>query len=90
MNNYLINENELSSFLKYKILYKWKTSSYPNSFGEYLYKETSYTPDSDFIQNFCNNENEKQNPYTTGVYEDILPADIARYEVKNLYQPFWK
>lgn len=91
-NKYLINENELLTFLRYEILYKWKCSINQNpdntEFGHYLINETPYQPNSKFIQSFCETKEERKDPIKTGVYEDILPADVARYQLKTLYKPY--
>ena len=58
------------------------------NFGFYLLKETPYQPDSDFIQSLCETKEEHENPIKTGVYEDILPADVARYQAATLYKPY--
>lgn len=93
MKKYLINENELLAFLRYEILYKWKEEAtrlnYENkSFGSYLLKETPYQPDSDFIQSLCKTKEEHEDPIKTGIYEEILPADVARYQAATLYKPY--
>lgn len=91
MNTYIINKNEMLSFLRYKIISKWKIAAEDNSdntkFSDYLMNETSYSPDSEFIQSFCRTREEHKHPYETGIYDMILPADVARYELKNLYKP---
>ena len=92
MDKYLINKNDLLTFLRYEILYKWKTAAKLNpeneDFGFYLLKETSYQPDSDFIQSLCETKEEHENPIEAGIYNDILPADIARYQAATLYKPY--
>ena len=93
MEKYLINKNELLSFLRYEILFKWKawqekTKEENRSFKNYLLKNTPYQPEHDFIQNFCKTKKEKQDPINTGVYDDILPSDIARYQLETLYKPY--
>ena len=88
-NKYLINENELLTFLRYEILYKWKSSvKKDNSFSYYLINKTPYQPDSEFIQSLCKTDEEHADPISTGIYEDILPADIAKYQLKALYKPY--
>ena len=87
MEKYLITKNELLAFLRYEILYKWKQSSDEN-FGDYLLKDTVYQPDHEFIQSFCRTKEEKEDPIAAGIYKDILPADVARYQASNLYKPF--
>jgi len=92
MDKYLINKNDLLAFLRYEILYKWKEAAKLNSenenFGSYLLKETPYQPDSDFIQSFCKTKEEHENPIHTGIYEEIRPADVARYQIATLYKPY--
>ena len=92
MNKYLIDKNELLSFLRYKILYKWKKSIELNpknkNFGFYLLNETSYQPNSDFIQSLCKTEEERKDPIKMQIYDDILPADVARYEITALYKSY--
>ena len=92
MDKYLISKNDLLAFLRYEILYKWKEAAKLNpeneDFGFYLLKETPYQSDSDFIQSLCETKEEHENPIKTGVYEDILPADVARYQVATLYKPY--
>ena len=89
---YLINKNELLAFLRYELLYKWKESAKINpeneSFGTYLLNETPYQPDSNFIQSLCKTKEEKADPIKTGIYEDILPTDVARYQLTTLYKPY--
>lgn len=90
-NKYLIDKNELLAFLRYEILYKWKESTKYNldeSFGSYLLKNTPYQPDSDFIQSLCKTEEEHKDPIKTGIYDDILPADVAKYQAETLYKPY--
>lgn len=88
-NQYLINENELLAFLRYEILYKWKSSiKKEDSFSYYLINETPYQPDSEFIQSLCNTDEEHADPIGTGIYENILPADVARYQAATLYKPY--
>lgn len=90
LNKYLINKNDLLAFLRYEILYKWKEAAKLNpeneDFGFYLLKETPYQPDSDFIQSLCETKEEHENPIETGIYNDILPADVARYQAATLYK----
>lgn len=92
MDKYLINKNDLLIFLRYEILYKWKTAAKLNpeneDFGFYLLKETPYQPDSDFIQSLCETKEEHENPIEAGIYNDILPADVARYQAATLYKPY--
>lgn len=92
MDKYLINKNNLLSFLRYEILYKWKSSidknSNNNDFAYYLLNETPYQPKSDFIQSLCKTKEEHEDPIGTGIYKDILPADVARYQLKTLYKPY--
>ena len=94
MDKYLINKNELLSFLRYEILYKWKCvaehDSDASKFSHYLINETPYQPDSDFIQSLCETDEEHEDPIGTGIYEDILPGDVARYQLKSLYKPYQK
>ncbi len=91
-NKYLISENELLAFLRYEILYKWKTATNietdNDEFAHYLMNETPYQPDSEFIQSLCETEEEKNNPIESGIYEDILPSDVARYQLTTLYKPY--
>ena len=92
MDKYLINKNELLAFLRYELLYKWKEAAKINpmneDFGFYLINETPYQPDSDFIQSLCKTDNEHENPIEAGIYDDILPADVARYQLTTLYKPY--
>ena len=92
MDKYLISKNDLLAFLRYEILYKWKEAAKLNpeneDFGSYLLKETSYQPNSDFIQSLCKTKEEHEDPIKTGIYKDILPADIARYQAATLYKPY--
>ena len=91
MRHYLISENELNAFLRYETLYKWKSFAQregKTSFADYLLRDTPYQPDSDFIQSLCETDEERANPVETGVYEDILPADLARYQTATLYKPY--
>ena len=92
MDKYLISKNDLLAFLRYEILYKWKEAAKLNSeyenFGFYLLSETPYQPDSDFIQSFCETKEEHENPIETDIYDDILPADVARYQAATLYKPY--
>ena len=91
-NKYLISKDDLLAFLRYEILYKWRTAAKINpeneDFGLYLLKETPYQPDSEFIQSLCETDEEHADPIDTGVYEDILPADVARYQAATLYEPY--
>lgn len=92
MEKYLISKNNLLSFLRYEILYKWKEAVKMDldnkNFGYYLLHETPYQPDSDFIQSLCETDEEREDPVAAGVYEDILPADVARYQADTLYTPY--
>ncbi len=92
MEKYLINKNELLSFLRYEILYKWKCYAEEHplnpSFEYYLIHNTPYQPNHDFIQSLCETKEEHEDPIGTGVYEDILPADVARYQLTALYKPY--
>ena len=91
-NKYLISKDDLLAFLRYEILYKWRAAAKLNpeneDFGFYLLKETPYQPDSDFIQSLCETKEEHENPIETGIYNDILPADVARYQAATLYKPY--
>ena len=91
-DKYLISKDDLLAFLRYEILYKWKEAAKLNpeneDFGFYLLKETPYQPDSDFIQSLCETKEEHENPIETGIYNDILPADVARYQAATLYKPY--
>lgn len=92
MDKYLISKNDLLAFLRYEILYKWKEAAKLNpenkDFGFYLLKETPYQPDSDFIQSLCETKEEHENPIEAGIYNDILPADVARYQAATLYKSY--
>ena len=94
LHKYLINENELLSFLKYEILYKWeyakKQNEDNNDFANFLINSTPYNPNSNFIQSLCQTKAEHEDPIGTGVYKDILPADVASYQLRTLYQPYNK
>lgn len=90
MDKYLINKNELLSFLRYEILYKWKEArkmqpDKNNTFAEYLINSSIYQPDHEFIQSLCITEEERKDPIETGVYNEILPADLARYQAETFY-----
>lgn len=89
---YLISKNTLLEFLRYEILYKWKESEkiYPEnkSFAKYLLNNTQFIPEHEFIQSLCTTEEEHKDPVKMGIYEDILPADIARYQLNTLYVPY--
>lgn len=91
-DKYLINKNDLLAFLRYEILYKWRAAAKidpdNNKFSHYLQNETPYQPDSEFIQSLCETDKEHADPIGTGVYEDILPADVARYQAATLYKPY--
>ena len=50
--------------------------------------ETPYQPNSDFIQLLCRTQEEHENPVSTNVYKDILPADVAKYQLETLYKPY--
>ena len=92
MDKYLINKNELLAFLRYEILYKWKcvaeTNDKAKDFSYYLQNETPYHPNSEFIQSLCKTKEEHDDPIGTMVYEDILPADVAKYQAATLYKPY--
>lgn len=86
MKQYLVTQNELDAFLRYELLYKWR--SYSDriggaTFAEYLLNETCYHPDSEFIQSMCETDAEHEDPVETGVYDDLLPADVARYQASH-------
>jgi len=36
----------------------------------------------------CKTKEEHDDPVGTMVYEDILPADVARYQAATLYKPY--
>ncbi len=88
MDKYIISKNDLLIFLRYEILYKWKQSTNPEDFKLYLLNNTPYQPDHEFIQDLCKNDKERENPIKAGVYNDILPADLARYQADHLYTPY--
>lgn len=92
MEKYLISKNELNAFLRYELLYKWKEAAKirpeNEDFGFYLLNETPYQPNSDFIQSLCETDEERANPIEAGVYGEILPADVARYQAATLYTPY--
>ena len=91
-NKYLISNNELLGFLRYELLYKWKNwqarAITQDTFGDYLLNNTNFQPNHEFIQSLCRTEEERKDPIKAGIYNDILPADIARYQLKTLYKPF--
>ena len=92
MKKYILNQNELQTLVRYEILYKWKewqnrTEEKSKYFGTYLLKDTPYQPEHEFIQNFCKTNEERTDPIKYNIYEDILPADLARYQTEKLYQP---
>ena len=91
-NKYLISKDDLLAFLRYEILYKWREAAKidpdNDEFSHYLQNETPYQPDSEFIQSLCETDEEHADPIDTGVYEDILPADVARYQAATLYKPY--
>ena len=92
MDKYLINKNDLLTFLRYQILYKWKEAAKidpnNNKFSYYLKNNTIYRPNSEFIQSLCTTDEERADPIGMGIYEDILPADVARYQMTTLYKPY--
>lgn len=93
MDKYLINKDDLLAFLRYEILYKWREAAKINpdkneSFGDYLLHSTPYQPSHEFIQSFCLNDKEREDPIKAGIYNDILPSDVARYQVATLYSPY--
>lgn len=88
MDKYIISKNDLLIFLRYEILYKWKQSTSPEDFGLYLLNDTPYQPDHEFIQSLCKNNEERKNPVKTGIYNSVLPADLARYQADRLYTPY--
>lgn len=77
-----MESNKIQSALEY-----WR-SRLSQDFGFYLLKETPYQPDSDFIQSLCETKEEHENPIEAGIYNDILPADVARYQAATLYKPY--
>ena len=90
IKKYILNQNELQTLVRYEILYKWrswqnKTEEENKSFGNYLLKDTIYIPQHEFIQKFCKTEEEKKDPIKANIYEDILPADLARFQVATIY-----
>lgn len=93
MDKYLINKSELIAFLRYELLYKWHNAEKlnpekNNTFAKYLIHSTPYQPNHEFIQSLCQTEEEHNDPIGTGVYEDILPANVARYQAATLYSPY--
>ncbi len=89
---YLISKNEMLSFLRYEILYKWRQSAKikpeNETFENYLLNETPYQPNHPFIQGLCLTKEEKADPIKTNIYKHILPADVARYQLKEQYTPY--
>ena len=90
MQKYLLNQNELESLLRYQILYKWKEWQKINleedkSFAQYLFSQTPYKPNHEFIQSFCETKEERENPVAAGIYKEIRPADVAKYQMNTLY-----
>lgn len=92
MDKYIINYNELLSFLRYQILYKWKAaiekSPKNKDFGNYLLNETPYQPNHQFIQSICLDDEERKDPVAAGIYNQILPGDVARYQASTIYSPY--
>jgi hypothetical protein len=87
MEKYILNQNELASLIRYEILYKWHewqkiVDEEREDFASYLLADTPYQPDHEFIQSFCETEEEKADPVAAGVYNDIRPADVANYQLK--------
>lgn len=91
---YLISKNEMLSFLRYEILYKWRQSAKikpeNKTFENYLLNDTPYQPNHPFIQSFCSTKEEKEDPINTDIYKHIRPADVARYQLKEQYTPYKK
>lgn len=90
---YLVKQTDLNALVRYEILFKWKQwqeemASNNKSFGDYLLEDTPYQPNHEFIQSLCKTKEEKADPINYKIYEDILPSDLARYQVSKFYTPF--
>ena len=92
MEQYLMDKNEMLSFLRYEILYKWRESAKRKpentEFKNYLLNETPFKPNHPFIQSLCETKEEKENPIGHEIYDHIRPADIAIYQLETFYTPF--
>jgi hypothetical protein len=87
IQKYIINQNDLESLMRYELLYKWHewqklTDDKHNTFADYLLNDTPYQPDHELIQSFCRTSAEKENPVTAGIYKELRPADVAKYQLK--------
>lgn len=87
MGFYILSRNELYVLLKSKVINDWKTSDEKDeTFARYLLYESEYTPNSEFIQSLCETEEEKLNPFETGVYADITVDDLVNYLIKKYHK----